>query len=82
MKTQQPDDHAGGSQQHRAFFQKACDHLNPGPYFGFVTYFYAGRKIAVFLLIHAVCILIVWGKLQTYRNEADKHMKSLAHSLM
>ncbi len=65
MKTQQPDDHADGSQQHRALFQKARDHLNPGPFFRFVTYFYAERKIAVFLLIHAVCTLVVWGKLHS-----------------
>jgi hypothetical protein len=63
MKTQQPDEHADGSQQHRALFQKAREHLNPGPFFRFVTYFYAERKIAVFLLIHAVCTLVVWGKL-------------------
>jgi hypothetical protein len=77
MKTQQPDDHADGSQQDRALFQKARDHLNPGPFFRFVTYFYAERKIAVFLLIHAVCTLVVWGKLHTYRTEPDTHMKSL-----
>jgi hypothetical protein len=67
MKTQHPDDHAeDGSQQHRALFQKARDHLNPGPFFRFVTYFYAERKIAVFLLIHAVCTLVVWGKLHNH----------------
>jgi NRPS condensation-like uncharacterized protein len=64
MKTQQSDDHANESEQQRALFQKARDHLHPGPFFRFVTYFYAERKLAVFLLIHAVCTLVVWGKLQ------------------
>jgi hypothetical protein len=65
MKTQQSDDHTDGSQQHRELFQKARDHLIPGPLFRFVTYVYAERNMAVFLLIHAVCTLVVWGKLQS-----------------
>jgi hypothetical protein len=64
-KTQQSNDHADkGEEQQRALFQKARDHLDPGPLFRFVTYFYAERKIAVFLSIHAICTLVIWGKLQ------------------
>jgi hypothetical protein len=60
---QQSDDYVNTSEQQRALFQKARDHLHPGPFFRFVTYFYAERKIALFLLIHAICTLVVWGKL-------------------
>jgi hypothetical protein len=63
-KKQQSDDCVNKSEQQRALFQKARDHLDPGPFFRFVTYFYAERKIAVFLLIHAICTLVIWGKLQ------------------
>jgi hypothetical protein len=65
-KTQQSDDHANKIEQQRLLFQKARDHLDPGlgPFFRFVTYFYAERKIAMFLLIHAVCTLVIWGKSQ------------------
>jgi hypothetical protein len=61
---QQPDDHANPLEQQRALFKKAREHLDPGQFFRFVTYFYAERKIAVFLLMHAVCTLVLWGKFQ------------------
>jgi hypothetical protein len=66
MKTQQSNNHANKSEQQRALFQNAREHLveRSGPFFRFVTYFYAERKMAVLLLIHAVCTLVVWGKLQ------------------
>jgi hypothetical protein len=62
---QQSDDHANPREQQRALvFKKARKHLHPGPFFRFVTYLYGERKIAVFMLMHAVCTLVVWGKLQ------------------
>jgi hypothetical protein len=65
METPQPDNHAKNrGEQERALFRKAREHLDPGPVFRFVTYFYAERKMAVLLLMHAVCTLVVWGKLQ------------------
>jgi hypothetical protein len=80
-KTQQSDDHANKSDQQRALFQKARDHLDPGPFFRFVTYFYAERKIAMFLLIHAVCTLVIWGKLQ-YLDPLNQANILWSHSLI
>jgi NRPS condensation-like uncharacterized protein len=64
VKTQHSDDHAYESEQQRALFQKARQHLASGPLFRFATSFYAERKIAVLLFTHAVCTLVVWSKLQ------------------
>jgi hypothetical protein len=76
-KTQQSDDHANKGEQQRALFQKARDYLDPGPLFRFVTYFYAERKIAVFLLIHAICTLVIWGKSQYLLNQTNLWSHSL-----
>jgi hypothetical protein len=78
-KTQQSGDHANKIEQQRLLFQKARDHLNPGPFFRFVTYFYAERKIAMFLLIHAVCTLVIWGKSQ--QIDLLNQTKMWSHSL-
>ncbi len=64
MKTQQSDDHVNESEQQQTLFQKARDHLHPGPFFRFVTYFDAECKRAIFLVMHAVCTLVIWGKSQ------------------
>jgi hypothetical protein len=46
------------SEQHE-HCSKARDHLDPGPFFRFVTYFYAEQRYFGVLLIHAVCTLII-----------------------
>lgn len=45
-----------------AFFRKAKELVRPGRLFRFVTSVYADRKLLVFLWIHCVCTLVVWGE--------------------
>ena len=49
-------------QEERVIFEKARQFLKPGPFFRFVTYLYAERKLVVFFLIHFMCTMIIWGE--------------------
>ena len=49
-------------QDEREIFDKARQCLKPGPFFRFVTYLYAERKLIVFFLIHFMCTIIIWGE--------------------
>ena len=48
-------------EQAEAVFKRAKQYLELGPIFRFVSYLYAERKMLVFLAVHVVVTISVWG---------------------
>ena len=52
-----------GRAREQYLMNKSKEYLQPGPVFRTVTRLYAERKLYLFLTIHYIVTLIVWGKL-------------------
>ena len=51
-----------GRAREQYLMSKSKEFLKPGPLFRTVTQLYAERKLVLFLTIHYIVTLIVWGK--------------------
>lgn len=48
-------------QAEREIFVGARHYLNPGPFFRYIVYLFAERKLLVFSAVHFACTMIIWS---------------------
>jgi len=62
------------SQDDRALFEKARNHLNPSPFFRWIICLYGQRKLYIFFFIHFVSTIVIWMHfaLIKFEQQADK----------
>jgi hypothetical protein len=46
----------------KEIFDKVRQYLRPGPWFRFITYLYAERKLVIFFLVHFMATMITWSE--------------------
>ena len=62
------------SQDDKAIFKKARNHLNPSRFFRWITYLYAQRKMNIFFFIHFASTIVIWMHFAfiKFEQQADK----------
>ena len=63
----------------KSLFEKVYQYVKPSPFFRFVVYLYAERKLLVFFWIHFVCTMIIWGQYHEIECFSQSKITDFAH---